>query len=286
LSSEETFRRLIEPHRPALHAHCYRMLGSRHDADDALQNTLLRAWRALPRFQGRSSPRSWLYRIATNVCLDTLARRPPPALPLGDGPDIAVSDADGEAMPEALYERRESVELAFSTALQHLPACQRAALILRDVLGFSAKEAAEALDTTVASVNGTLYRARHNAEERLPAPHEQRPPRPLGNSQLQQQVARLADAFERGEVDTILTLLIAACRGEPARAPRPSPSVVGVRSHSRGGVATDAGGVPSSCVRPVISGVFAARSGALVDPPVRARGCRCRRGHRSPVSPD
>jgi RNA polymerase sigma-70 factor, ECF subfamily len=262
------------------------MLGSRHDADDALQNTLLRAWRALPRFQGRSSPRNWLYRIATNVCLDTLARRPTPALPLGDGPDLPVGEADGEAAPEALYERRESVELAFSTALQHLPACQRAALILRDVLGFSAKEAADALDTTVASVNGTLYRARRNVEERLPTPHEQRPLRPLGNSQLQQQVARLADAFERGEVDTILILLTGACRGEPARAQRPSPPVVGVRPHSPGGVATDAGRVPSSCVRPVSSGVFAARSDALADPPVRAHGCSCRRGHRSPDSRD
>jgi hypothetical protein len=227
-----------------------------------------------------------LYRIATNVRLDTLARHPTSALPLGDGPDIPVGHAGGEAAPEALYQRRESVELAFTTALQHLPACQRAALILRDVRGFSAKEAAEALDTTVASVNGTPFPARRNVEDRLPAPHEQRPLRPLGDSQPQQQVARLADVLERGEVDTILTLLTAACRGEPARAPRPSPSVVGGRSHSPGGVGTDAGGVPSGCVRPVISGVFAARSGALDDPPVRAHGCRCRRGHRSPLSRD
>src|SRR6478735_6170283 len=131
----EAYRRLVEPHRRELHAHCYRMLGSNQDAEDALQDALLRAWRGLDRFEGRSSPRSWLYRIATNTCLDAIARRPKRILPVdGDGapvvetvwlgpfPDELVED--GLAAPEARYEQRESVELAFIAALQHLPANQ------------------------------------------------------------------------------------------------------------------------------------------------------------------
>ena len=154
--TEDEFRRLVEPHRRELHAHCYRMLGSVHDAEDALQEALLRAWRGLGRFEGRSSLRSWLYRIATNTCLDrdraaaearaagrTTARRPSDArraarraVWLEPYPDDAGSRT--ARAPEARYEQRESVELAFIAALQHLPANQRAALILRDVLGFSA----------------------------------------------------------------------------------------------------------------------------------------------------
>src|SRR5919197_1280615 len=145
---ENAFARLIEPYRGQLHAHCYRMLGSVHDAEDALQEVLLRAWRGLGRFEGRSSLRSWLYTIATNTSLNLIARRPARGLP------------DGYAAPEARYEQREAVELAFIAALQHLSANQRAVLILREVLGFSAKEAAEVLDTTVASVNSALQRAR------------------------------------------------------------------------------------------------------------------------------
>ena len=146
---DDAFRSLIEPHRPALHAHCYRMLGSLHDAEDALQNTLLRAWRALPKFRGQSSLRNWLYGIATNVCLDAIARRPKRVLPIdyglptspGGAPanplsvepyqDEMLGSADGDATPEARYERREMLELALIAALQYLSARQRAVFILR-----------------------------------------------------------------------------------------------------------------------------------------------------------
>jgi RNA polymerase sigma-70 factor, ECF subfamily len=226
---EDAFRRLVEPHRRELHAHCYRMLGSTHDADDALQDALLRAWRGLAKFEGRSSLRSWLYRITTNACLDLIARRPKRALPIDHGPAAGPDDdlpepltesvwiepyadgqlgiEDGYAAPEARYERRESVELAFIAALQHLPATQRAALILRDVLGFSAREAAEALETTVPSVNGALRRARKAMAKSLPDRSQQATLRALGDEALQEMAERYIDAWERGDVDAILAML-------------------------------------------------------------------------------
>src|SRR4051794_13032899 len=159
---QDAYRRLVEPHRGALHAHCYRMLGSVQDAEDALQDALLRAWRGLSKFEGRSSLRSWLYRIATNTSLDAIERRPKRVLPIDYGPpadphggvgepvvesvwiepypDETLGIEDGYASPDARYEQRESVELAFIAALQLLPANQRAVLILREVLGFSAQE--------------------------------------------------------------------------------------------------------------------------------------------------
>jgi RNA polymerase sigma-70 factor, ECF subfamily len=180
---EDAFARLVEPHRRALHAHCYRMLGSVQDAEDALQDTLLRAWRGLARFEGRSSLRSWLYTIATNTCVRAIEPQPTRALPIDYGPaadphdrrgvplvesvwvephpDERLGLEDGLAGPEARYEQRESVELAFIAALQHLPARQRAVLILRDVLGFSAREAAGVLDTTPTGIDSALQRA-HN----------------------------------------------------------------------------------------------------------------------------
>src|SRR5690349_7288334 len=175
---EDAFAQLLEPYRTQLRAHCYRMLGSLADAEDALQEVLLRAWRGLGRFEGRSSLRSWLYTIATNTSLNMIARRPTRVLPVDYGPaadphagpgepvvesvwvepypDEPLGLPDGYAAPEARYEQREAVELAFIAALQHLPANQRAVLVLRDVLGFSAKEAAEVLETTTASVNSAL----------------------------------------------------------------------------------------------------------------------------------
>jgi RNA polymerase sigma-70 factor (ECF subfamily) len=226
---EDAFRRLVEPHRAELHAHCYRMLGSVHDAEDALQDALLRAWRGLGGFEGRSSLRSWLYRIATNTCLDEIARRPKRVLPIDNGPaadpedhsaapvvesvwveaypDQRLEVEDASAAPEARYEQREAVELAFIAALQHLPALQRAVLVLREVLGFSAREVAETLDTTVASVNSALQRARKTVEERLPARSQQATLRTLGDDAIRELVEGFVDAFERGDVDAILALV-------------------------------------------------------------------------------
>jgi RNA polymerase sigma-70 factor, ECF subfamily len=228
---EIAFRRLVEPHRADLHAHCYRMLGSLHDADDALQETLLRAWRALPRFGGRGLFRPWLYRIATNVCLDAIARRrkrllptdhgPPagpdddPGAPLAETvwvepyPDVELGLEQGYAAPAARYERREAVELAFIAALQHLPARQRAVLILRDVLGFSAAEVAAQLNTTAASVNSALRRARRAADERLPEHSQQATLRALGDASVREIVERYLDAWERGDVAALAALLVA-----------------------------------------------------------------------------
>ena len=224
---EDAFRLLVEPYRNELLAHCYRMLGSVHDADDALQDALLGAWRGLAKFEGRSALRSWLYRIATNACLDVVSRRPKRVRPIDHGPAAGPGDDLGEpltesvwvepyaedhlgggrAAPEARYEQRESVELAFIAAVQHLPATQRAALILRDVLGFSARESAEVLDTTVASVNGALRRARKAAEERLPRQSQQATLRALGDDGIRQVVERYIEAWERGDVDAILAML-------------------------------------------------------------------------------
>src|SRR5688572_25552959 len=158
---EAAFTRLVAPHRAGLLAHCYRMLGSAHDAEDALQDALLRAWRGLPRFEGRSSLRSWLYSIATNVCLRALERRgrrflPQDGAPAGEVrwlepfPDAELRDE--RPTPEARYEERESVELAFVAALQHLSPRQRAVLVLRDVLGFAPAEIASSLDASPAAV--------------------------------------------------------------------------------------------------------------------------------------
>ena len=199
-ATPEEFERLVAPHRAGLQAHCYRMLGSTADAEDAVQDALLRAWRGLSGFQGRSSFSSWLYRIATNVCLRMLERRPRRVLPV-DAPEGEVAwlepytdDRLGPASPEARYEQRESVELAFTAALQHLPPRQRAVLLLRDVLGYAPAEIAEALDTTPAAIYSALQRARSVAEERLPERSQQATLRALGDRPLRAIVDRYVRA--------------------------------------------------------------------------------------------
>jgi len=214
---EDAFRRLVEPLDRQLLAHCYRMLGSLHDAEDAVQETLLRAWRGLPRFEGRASVRAWLHRIATNVALDMAARRRPRGLrpdpePPGGGwvepfPDELLGDDTGRAGPDAVYEQREAIELAFVAALQHLPPRQRAALILRDVLGFSAREAGEVLGASPASVESALQRARVAARERLPERSQQSTIRELGDAGVRDVVDRFVTAFVGGDVPQIVGLL-------------------------------------------------------------------------------
>jgi RNA polymerase sigma-70 factor (ECF subfamily) len=216
------------------------MLGSVHDAEDALQDALLRAWRGLPQFQGRSSLRSWLYRIATNSCLRLIERRPKRVLPIDYGPQSDAHDdpapplvesvwiepypdaalAEALAAPESRYEQRESVELAFVTALQHLPARQRAVLILRDVLGFSGAEVAETLETTPKAVYSALQRAHKTVDEQLPALSQQQTMRSLGDARVREIVETYVEAWERGDVDAIVSML--ADDAILAMPPRPS----------------------------------------------------------------
>jgi RNA polymerase sigma-70 factor, ECF subfamily len=226
---EDAFARLVEPHRRALHAHCYRMLGSVPDAEDALQETLLRGWRGLASFEGRSSLRSWLYAIATNACLRAIERRPKRVLPIDYGPagdphdglaepllesvwvepypDDRLGIEDGLAGPEARYEQRESVELAFIAALQHLPARQRAVLILRDVLGFSARETADTLEMTPRGVDSALQRAHKAVDERLPERSQQAMLGSLDDQGLREIVERFVAAWERADVDAVVATL-------------------------------------------------------------------------------
>ena len=225
----DAYGRLVGPYRAELRAHCYRMLGSAADAEDALQETLLRAWRGLPKFESRSSVRSWLYKIATNVCLREAERRPKRVLPVDYGPaadphdglaepvteavwlepypDDRLDPASGPAGPDARYEQRESVEIAFIAALQHLPARQRAVLILRDVLGFSARETATALETTPVSVDSALQRAHKTVDQRLPKRSQQATLRSLGDHALSEVVRRYVAAWERNDVDAVVAML-------------------------------------------------------------------------------
>lgn len=218
----EAFGRLIEPHRPQLALHCYRVLGSVSDAEDVLQETLLAAWRGLPDFHEHASLRSWLYRIATNHCLNWLraARRrsqlePADMAPerarlseitwLEPYPDVLLENVrDPAPGPAARYEAREAISLAFITVLQLLPPRQRVALILRDVLGFRAAEVARLLDSTEASVTSALKRARATIARGLP---QGETPPPAGSAAERKLLTKLVDAFEHGDTDTIVTLL-------------------------------------------------------------------------------
>lgn len=223
---EAAFARLIDPYRRELHSHCYRMLGSAADAEDALQDALLGAWRGLARFEGRSSLRSWLHTIATNACLRAIERRPGRVLPIDYGPPADPHNLLAEplvesvwiepypdamlaatAAPDARYEQREAVELAFIAALQHLPARQRAVLILRDVLGFSARETAEALETTPASIDSALQRAHKAVDAKLPERTQQETLRSLDDAELKQVVERFVAAWERADVGEVVSML-------------------------------------------------------------------------------
>jgi RNA polymerase sigma-70 factor, ECF subfamily len=231
LQGDETaFRDLVEPYHAGLHAHCYQMLASVQDAEDALQEALLKAWTRLGQFERRASFRTWVYTIATRTALDLTTRRPMRVLPLDDvlntapgGPgrrpvtETAWLDAypaeqlglpTGLASPEARYELRETVELAFVAAIQHLAPRQRAVLLLREVLGYSANEAAEILGMTVAAVNSALERARAAVAQRCPDPSQQTTLRALGDERAQELVARYMDALDRADLGAMLGLLV------------------------------------------------------------------------------
>lgn len=224
----EAFRELTEPHVRELQVHCYRMLGSLQDAEDALQDTLLSAWQGLSRFEGRASLRTWLYRIATNRCLDarrTTSRRPakawdvpgvqpPEPTRLGEVvwlepfPDVLLDGSfDRPPGPEARYEQSESVSLAFITALQLLPPLQLAVLILRDVLGFHAVEAAGMLDTTVDSVTSALKRARASMQRRTTSNPDREQAPAVGSAAEGALVTKFARAWESADVDALVLLL-------------------------------------------------------------------------------
>jgi RNA polymerase sigma-70 factor (ECF subfamily) len=224
----DSYGALVAPYRPALLAHCYRMLGSFHDAEDALQDVLLQAWRGLPRFEGRSSFRSWMYTIATNACLKAIDRRDRRILPADHGPptteherpdaplveSIWIEPFPDDALaadvsPAARYELRESIELAFIAALQHLPPRQRAVLILREVLGFSGSEVATALGSTPAAVYSALQRAHKAVDARRGEPSQQATARALGDANLGRLAKRYVEAWERNDVDSIRSMLTA-----------------------------------------------------------------------------
>ncbi len=222
---EDAFRTLTDPYRRELQLHVYRIVGSAQDAEDLLQETLLAAWRGLHDFEGRASVRAWLYRIATNRSLDALRasrRRAGDGRWLKDAPEptrraapiwlepypdtLLEGIADDTPGPDARYEAKEAIALAFVAGLQHLPAQQRAVLVLRDVLGFRAAEVADMLDSTEPSINSLLRRARGAFEERLPAAGRERAPLP--DSALERQlVGRFAEAVEAGDVAGMVAVL-------------------------------------------------------------------------------
>jgi len=222
----EAFRELTEPHRRELQLHCYRILGSVQDAEDVVQETLLAAWRGLDGFEGRSSVRAWLYRIATNRCLNALrdserrphqlnrllaeapepTRRSEPTW-FEPYPDALLEDLpDTSPGPEARYETRETLALAFVAGLQRLPARQRAVLVLRDVLGYRAAEVADLLDSSEVSVNSALQRARAALDGQLPARDREHAPLPRSPRE-RELVGRFVDAFENADIDRVIALL-------------------------------------------------------------------------------
>ena len=226
------FDELAANYRPELRAHCYRMLGSVHDAEDALQDAMLRAWKGLPGFTGRGTVRAWLYSIATHTALDVATHRSRRELPMDFGPSagpgaeldppanevawlepypdqwlVAEAAEYGASAPEARYEQRESVELAFIVALQRLPPLQRAVLLLREVVGLSTAEIADQLATTPQSVNSALQRARASVRDQQPEMNQQAVLRELGEQRVRALAERYADAIERADVQTLISML-------------------------------------------------------------------------------
>jgi RNA polymerase sigma-70 factor (ECF subfamily) len=224
---QREFSQLTEPYRHELQVHCYRLLGSLQDAEDLVQETLLRAWRRLETYEGRASFRAWLYKIATNACLDVLDRRPRRRLPQDLQPATDPTQPPGppnldpiwlepfpdellagvEENPEARYAARESITLAFLAALQILPSRQRAVLILRDVLDWQARETAELLDMTVSAVNSALHRARTTLAKHYHAQGLEAVTRPADDPALQALLDRYVRAWENADIDALIALL-------------------------------------------------------------------------------
>lgn len=279
IGDEDAFRELVDPHRRELQLHCYRLLGSAQDAEDALQEALLAAWLGLSKFEGRSSIRTWLYRIATNRCLNMLragSRRPRAEEPMAEV-DLPEPSRVGEVLwlepypdalleglvdsapgPEAQYEAREAISLAFVTALQLLPPRQRAVLILRDVLGYHAKEVAQILESTEESVTSALKRARATLQLQLPPSSQREQPPPPKSAAERELVERFTRAFESNDVDGVVGLLTEsvwftmppapfAWQGRD-RAAQFLTAVMGWAGPGRRLVATRANGQPAFCL--------------------------------------
>ncbi|MCX5046102.1 RNA polymerase subunit sigma-70 [Aldersonia sp. NBC_00410] len=221
-TDESAFAEQTEQYRHELQVHCYRMLGSFTDAEDHVQETLLRAWRRRDGFEGRSSLRAWLYRIATNACLDTLRRHPERVVPVGVGGEPAPTDVPWiqpypdrlldaaspvDDRPDTIAITRENIELAYLASIQLLPPNQRAALIIRDVLGWSAKETADLLDTSVAAANSALQRARATMAEHRPAPSDQWAPAADPTAEERTVLQRYIDAHHRADAAAVVELL-------------------------------------------------------------------------------
>ncbi|MGV9612023.1 RNA polymerase subunit sigma-70 [Nocardia xishanensis] len=215
--TEPEFERMVAPFRAELHVHCYRMLGSVREADDAVRESLVRARRDFDKLTERFGLRLWVYRIATSRCLTLLETRRRRELPVNLSPGAALTDIawlepypDAEVRgmaPDAKYQAREAVELTFVAALQYLPGLQRAALVLRDVLGFSARETAELLEISVAAADSALRRGRAGVESRLP--RSQRASHPMADDEIRDLARQYADAWEVGDVSAIVALLSA-----------------------------------------------------------------------------
>jgi RNA polymerase sigma-70 factor (ECF subfamily) len=229
---ERAYEALIERHRSELHAHCYRMLASVHDAEDAVQDALIRAWRGLPGFESRSSIRTWLFKIATNSSFDLLKKRSRRELPVdstaragpGESPGAAVLEAAwmepypdrlieaGEKSPHARYEARESLELSFMVVVRNVPPRQRAVFILREVLGFSASETADLLDMSVAAANSSLQRARATVADRMPRTTQSAELSRIGDDRVRDLADRYATAIDEGDIAGLMVLLTTDAR--------------------------------------------------------------------------